>query len=213
MKEPIKNFNKRDYPNGHIIQRYGVKAPIYTTIGLESHNGIDIVAYYGCPILAVEDGIVVEVQDKLIGYGLHVKVLSDENEWVFGHLSKINVILGQRVYAGDVIGEMGNSGSVTSRGIYQWGNANPDKKGTHLHLGLRKFKRLVGELSSTNTYNMQYSSGIRGTILNHDSGNKGAVDFYDMLPDVVAVEQLNFIVSLMNKTIELLKKLIALKSK
>ena len=187
IKKPFAQFVKSDYPKGSVIQRYGVFAPIYPTVGLASHNGLDLVntigISYGTPICAVEDGIVVEVKDQPTGFGRHIKIISNENEWTYGHLSELNVVLGQRVYGGDIIGKMGNSGSVTSQGIYQWGGANPDKGGTHLHLGLRKFKPLIGTLSLSNSSNIQYSNGMRGTILNLDNGNKGAVDFYDILPD------------------------------
>ncbi len=208
MNKPFARFVKKDYPNGSIIQRYGVLATIYKTIGLDSHNGIDLVAPYGTPIFAVEDGIVFDGKDSPTGFGRHVKIISGENEWTYGHLSEINVIPDQRVYEGDIIGKMGNSGTTTSQGIAQWGGANPDRAGTHLHLGLRKFKRLVGEPSSVNTYNIQYLNGIRGTILDYNNGNKGAVDFYDMLPEgddeLIKIELLAQIVSLYKQIIEAL---------
>lgn len=187
INKPFADFIKADYPNGSIIQRYGVLATIYNTLGLASHNGLDFVntlnVSYGTPLFAVEDGIVVEVKDSPTGFGRHVRVLSGENEWTYGHLSETGVILGQRVVAGDIIGKMGNSGTTTSQGIAQWGGANPDKGGTHLHLGLRKVKLLIGEPSIANTYNLQYANGTRVLVLNTDNGNKGAVDFYDMLPE------------------------------
>ncbi len=218
IKRPFKDFVKLDYPNGSIIQRYGVTAPIYSTMGLASHNGVDFVntinTSYGTELFAVEDGIVVEVKESPIGYGRHVRLLSVDNEWTYGHLSEISVIVGQRVYAGDVVGKMGNSGSVTSQGIYQWGGANPDKGGTHLHLGLRKFKPLIGEPSANNTYTIQYLNGIRGTILNYENGNKGSIDpllldWGDDSNTVIGLQQTVVMLSL--KVIELLKKLLALK--
>lgn len=214
MNKPFAQFVKSDYPNGSIIQRYGILATIYNTIGLASHNGLDLVntlgVSYGTPILAVEDGIVAEVKDQPTGFGRHIRQISGENEWTYGHLSEINVILNQRVTKGDVIGKMGNSGTTTSQDIAQWGGANPDKGGTHEHIGLRKFKLLVGQLSMDNSYNIQYSNGMRGTILNYDNGNKGAVDFYDLLPeeqeDELKKSLLLQIVSLYKQIIEIMKK-------
>lgn len=211
IKKPFADFIKSDYPLGSIIQRYGVIATIYQTLGLISHPGIDLVntlgVSYGTPLLAVEDGIIVEVKDSPTGFGRHVRLLSNENEWTYGHLSETNVILGQRVVAGDIIGKMGNSGTTTSQGITQWGGANPDKGGTHLHLGLRKVKLLIGDPSITNTYNLQYSNGTRVLVLNTDNGNKGAVDFYDMLPED-SEEELKK--SLLLQIISLYKQIIAI---
>lgn len=208
LHKPFLQFINKIYPTGSIIQLFGIEAPIYPTLGLIGHNGLDLISFYGDTLFAVEGGTVVEVRDKLDGYGLHIKILSGENEWVYGHLSKISVVLGQEVNAGDPVGEMGNSGSVTSNGIYQWGSANPDKKGTHLHLGLRKFKKLI---EPSGSYNIQYATGLRGTILNPDNGYKGAINFSfdEETQDITQLQMI--VISLANQVIELLQKLLKLR--
>lgn len=86
------------------------------------HTGADMAGDYGTPIYASADGVVVEAGWGN-GYGRMVKIQHEFGlETLFGHLSKINVAVGQRVSRGDRIGAMGSSGRST---------------GTHLHYEVR----------------------------------------------------------------------------
>ena len=77
------------------------------------HHGVDIRLRTGEPIHAAFGGTV-RIASRMGGYGNCI-VLRHPNglETLYGHLSKINVKLGQQVTAGDVIGLGGNTGNST----------------------------------------------------------------------------------------------------
>lgn len=90
--------------------------------GGKLHAGMDISGTgYGSPIKAANNGIV--VISSYTGMNGHYIVIKHANGYFteYAHLSHRNVQKGQVVYAGDVIGGMGNTG-------YAWG--------VHLHYGL-----------------------------------------------------------------------------
>jgi murein DD-endopeptidase MepM/ murein hydrolase activator NlpD len=77
------------------------------------HGGIDIANSIGTPVLAASDGVVISA-GPYAGYGNMVKVKhSDGTVTLYGHLSSILVDPGQRVWAGDQIAKMGNTGNST----------------------------------------------------------------------------------------------------
>ncbi|PSB28954.1 M23 family metallopeptidase [Stenomitos frigidus] len=88
------------------------------------HNGTDLGAPMGTPVLAAADGKVA-LSDWLGGYGLAI-ILShqeDTRETLYGHLSQVFVKPGQWVEKGTVIGRVGSTGLST---------------GPHLHFELRQ---------------------------------------------------------------------------
>lgn len=184
LHAPIDNFDTRLHPLGDVTQYFGTNKELYskavcTVSGcLQGHNGWDIVAPHGTPIKAVMGGKVVEVKDNPNGYGKHVRLLCDtydgtpgKHEWVYGHLHRIDVVLGQTVARGTQIGLMGNTGFVVSGATPYWAT-NP-YAGTHLHLGVRCFIPWDG----TGTYNFSYPSGDKGTIKDYNNGYFGALNF------------------------------------
>ena len=104
-----------------ITSRYGWR--IHPVWGYRSfHTGIDIGADYGQPVYAAADGVVVDV-----GYmgadGVAIVIDHDHHiGTVYAHLSKTTVTPGDRVKAGDTIGEIGCTGWCT---------------GPHLHFEVR----------------------------------------------------------------------------
>jgi murein DD-endopeptidase MepM/ murein hydrolase activator NlpD len=77
------------------------------------HQGLDIAAPTGTPIVAPEDGVVLEAGPSG-GYG-NVVYLQHANGDVtlYGHMSKVLVQAGQIVLAGEVIAEVGSTGYST----------------------------------------------------------------------------------------------------
>jgi len=77
------------------------------------HWGIDIAAPTGTPILAPEDGVVLEAGPSG-GFG-NVIYLQHENGdvTVYGHMSEVLVEAGQIMLAGETIGEVGSTGYST----------------------------------------------------------------------------------------------------
>jgi murein DD-endopeptidase MepM/ murein hydrolase activator NlpD len=111
------------------------------------HHGVDILNPSGTPVLAVADGEVLVAGDDLTTvygaalnfYGNLVVIRLDKKldgqpvYVLYGHLSKILVVTGQRVSEGDVIAEVGMTGIAL---------------GPHLHLEVR-----VGQMSYKSTRN------------------------------------------------------------
>lgn len=76
--------------------------------GERKHEGVDIAAPFGTPLLAVADG---KIRVSLGGKGGNAVHIN--NTFYYAHLSKFAVVNGQMVKKGDVIGYVGNSGSAT----------------------------------------------------------------------------------------------------
>lgn len=74
------------------------------------HNGVDLRATVGTPVVAVADGIVRVSKNNPTGYGLYIVV--DHTGWgtLYAHLSKLLVTENTVVKAGDLIGLSGNTG-------------------------------------------------------------------------------------------------------
>ncbi|MGB8408268.1 MAG: M23 family metallopeptidase [Mycobacterium sp.] len=77
------------------------------------HGGIDLANAIGTPIVAVADGVVVDV-GPTAGYGAWVKIRhNDGTVTLYGHVNTWVVSVGQRVMAGDQIATIGNRGNST----------------------------------------------------------------------------------------------------
>jgi murein DD-endopeptidase MepM/ murein hydrolase activator NlpD len=77
------------------------------------HLGIDIAATEGTPIVAADTGVVTMAQGGWnYGYG-NVVMIDHGNGFItlYGHLSQINVVPCQPIYAGQLIGLAGNTGN------------------------------------------------------------------------------------------------------
>lgn len=86
------------------------------------HSGIDLAASYGSPIVATSDGVV-GTANWSGGYGLLVALDHGNGlQTRYGHMSRLNVVQGQQVHKGDVIGYVGSTGMST---------------GPHLHYEIR----------------------------------------------------------------------------
>ncbi len=105
------------------------------------HNGIDIAAAKGTPIVAAADGVVTQ-STVMSGYGNTI-VISHGNGYstLYAHLNSRNVSAGTKVRKGQVIATMGNTGSVV---------AGPGGDGTHLHFEVRRNGAPVDPLEHIN---------------------------------------------------------------
>jgi murein DD-endopeptidase MepM/ murein hydrolase activator NlpD len=78
-----------------------------------THQGQDISAARGTPVVAPYAGVITWVRYQRGGAGHYVVLdADDEHDYVFMHLRRgsIPVVAGQRIGAGDQIGEVGNTG-------------------------------------------------------------------------------------------------------
>ena len=177
----IKNYIHTNAPRGSVSQWFAENPDLYAFLGLAGHNGIDIVAPWGTPMYAVEDGIVADVKDTADGYGKHIRILSERSnsEWTFGHCSEIFVEVGQEVKAGHYMANMGRTGFVVSSndGNGFWKPFSNKYAGTHCHMGRR-------EIEFVKRGGWRYNDkSQRFKVLNYDNGFKGAVNFSHMMTD------------------------------
>ncbi|AIT59988.1 M23 family metallopeptidase [Corynebacterium doosanense] len=85
------------------------------------HSGMDIAGPIGTPILAAMGGTVID-SGPAQGYGNWIRIQHDDGSIaVYGHMSTLDVSVGQKVVAGQQIAGMGNEGFST---------------GSHLHFQL-----------------------------------------------------------------------------
>ncbi len=125
IKKPETKKKKKIYAS--IGSGYFVRPIIggVRTQGLHGHNGIDIGAPVGTPLLAAAKGTVLVAKNSGYngGYGKMV-IISHSNgtQTIYGHMNNVYVSNGQSVAQGEQIGESGNSGKST---------------GPHLHFEVR----------------------------------------------------------------------------
>ena len=96
------------------------------------HKAIDIASGGGGPILAAESGWIVASGWDGSGYGNRVIIdHGNGSRTLYAHLRVLNVVEGQSVNRGDILGEMGSTGRST---------------GTHLHFEIRQDTVLLNPL-------------------------------------------------------------------
>ena len=161
------------------------------------HSGIDIAAERGTPVIAAGSGKVIWAGYGLYSgipannndpYGLAVVILHDFGYLdqslytLYGHMSRIDVVRGQIVQTGDLLGQVGDTGFTT---------------GPHLHFEVRLGRNnffatynpelwmappvgwgvLAGRLTNTNRESLLTSHTI--IVRNLDTGKIWNVDSYD----------------------------------
>ncbi|HKW69720.1 MAG TPA: peptidoglycan DD-metalloendopeptidase family protein [Candidatus Dormibacteraeota bacterium] len=119
-------------PTAQISQRFGPTTywfePPYAGYS-HFHTGIDLVAPFGSPVYAADDGVVALVGTSSTGYGNYVVIAhSGGLDTLYGHLSTSLVHAGQTVTQGTAVGLEGSTGNST---------------GAHLHFELRIGQRPV----------------------------------------------------------------------
>ena len=92
-----------------------------------NHDGIDIPAARGTPVVATLEGVVAYAGNELSGYGNLIVVAHPKGFFsVYAH-NKVNLVReGQNVQQGEVIAKVGNTGRST---------------GPHLHFEFRYYDR------------------------------------------------------------------------
>jgi murein DD-endopeptidase MepM/ murein hydrolase activator NlpD len=106
---------------GWVTSPFGNRTSPFSGI-LKFHEGMDIAAQTGTPVVAPADGVIIKAGFST-GYGNMVEISHGYGlRTIFGHNSRLNVKAGQRVRRGDVISYVGDTGSST---------------GPHLHYEVR----------------------------------------------------------------------------
>lgn len=99
--------------NGRLLSRFGEREDPFSGEGA-LHAGVDISAGMGTPVHAAADGVIAHAEFGR-GYG-RVVIIDHGNgmqTW-YAHLSRFEVIPGQEIRRGEVLGYSGASGRVTS---------------------------------------------------------------------------------------------------
>lgn len=97
---------------GWVTSHFGNRTSPFSGI-LKFHDGMDIAAQTGTPVMAPADGVVVKAGFGT-GYGNMVEISHGYGiKTLFAHNSRLNVKAGQRVRRGDVVAYVGDSGSST----------------------------------------------------------------------------------------------------
>ncbi len=123
---PIKNTTKKD-----ITAKYGpMKHPILKSI--RHHDGIDIKAKTGTPIIATADGIISSASYEGKWGNLVIIQHTNEYQTLYSHLSKFNCKKEQKVKQGQIIGYSGATGMVT---------------GPHLHYAIKHNGEFVNPIN------------------------------------------------------------------
>lgn len=78
-----------------------------------NHNGVDFAAPLGADIKSFADGKVIDA-GPASGFGNWIRILhGDGSMTVYGHMSVLDVSVGDKVRAGDIIAKVGNEGFST----------------------------------------------------------------------------------------------------
>lgn len=145
MISPLKY---KKYQKTVITQPFGANPKNYAHHGIKGHNGIDFINghrkdCYGIGIVATHKGTVVRVVKNepmsTKGNGTYIDLIEGDKLYksVYWHLSEVLVDIGDKVRAGQLIGRMGNSGTVRPKPTDQQPYA-----GTHLHFGLYMYNKV-----------------------------------------------------------------------
>ena len=103
--QPVSNEDLTRMASG-----YGWRSDPFTK-ARKMHWGMDFTAPRGTPIYASGDGKIVRADNRSSGYGKHVRIDHGYGYIsLYGHMSKYNVTVGQKVKRGDLIGFVGSTG-------------------------------------------------------------------------------------------------------
>ena len=102
---------------GHLTGTFGQRMDPFSGEGA-FHTGVDISSQYGDSVRATADGIVIGASERA-GYGRLVVIDHGFGlSTYYGHLSTLNVVVGQQVRRGDVVGNVGVSGRSTGPHVH-----------------------------------------------------------------------------------------------
>ena len=92
------------------------------------HWGMDFVAPKGTPVYATGNGVIKKVSTLKVGHGKHIVIDHGFGyQTLYGHLSKFNVTVGQKVKRGEIIGYVGNTGTSTAAHLHYEVHKNGQK--------------------------------------------------------------------------------------
>ncbi len=163
--------------------------PSYSAGGLLGHTAIDESCGYGSPIASYVDGEVYSLftpqkpaSDGFTAIYALVRTPLEVFEWSVGHVSEIDVSIGETIHKGDVIGKEGNKGTVYSGNIKITlaMQAAGDKRGAHRHVQKRPVfatKSPTSNILYTSKGSYKDEDGYFYQVYNYNNGFVGCVDW------------------------------------
>lgn len=133
--------------------------------GRRVHEGIDVFAARGTPVLAVADGRVTRVGTNRLG-GNTVSVSSGKYSFYYAHLDSQLVSMGKSVRLGDTLGTVGNTGNAITTaphlhfGIYAPGRRSIDP------LHFFKNAPVLPALSQSDSSTLGTRIRVKGEVVN-----------------------------------------------
>ena len=121
-----------------VTTRSEYQFPLETTLGISQnyhslHKGVDLRSPRGTAVLAMDSGVVIEVEKIKVGYGHYVRIAhSGTMSSLYAHLDKVNVKPGDKVERGANIGSVGMTGRTS---------------GPHLHFEIYDGNKAVNPMS------------------------------------------------------------------
>ncbi len=168
--------------------KYTVSSPFLDTLNRNSpHTGIDISLPEGSQLQSVVSGYIEKVFDygsENAGKGIIIQG-NDGNEYVYGHMSQINVKEGQSIQDGQMIGLSGNTGHST---------------GSHLHFAVKNENGTYIDPTEMSRETANFDDkGFFGSIFekNIDTMNNSDFNFWEMVADKVANDLSQAVANLM----------------
>lgn len=169
-----KGYSYSHYDDFGDSRSYGYRRP---------HLGNDLMGSIGTPIIAIETGIVEAMGWNMYGgWRIGIRSLDKKRYYYYAHLRKdkpyhVDMELGKRVQAGDVIGYLGMTGYSTKE------NTNNIKK-PHLHVGMELIfdesqKECVSEIW-IDMYNIIRLLQKNRSAVKKNEENKQYYRFYNM---------------------------------
>lgn len=162
-----------------ISQRFGEGAEWYKAkLGIPYHNGVDITANRGIPIVFPADAIVLTVRDTIdesyrgtehsAGNYVRFATQSEKEDVILIHrflhmLQDIPVQVGLNYVAGDILGYIGSTGFST---------------GYHTHWDILRAERLPEDWKGSYDYLV---AGRKYKTLDKNNGTGGLFDFFDLV--------------------------------
>ena len=98
--------------------------------GNRKHAGVDIAVACGTPLIAPDNGKVIEAGFQEDGCGGRIKIDHGDYSTRYCHLQKIEVEVGEKIFKGERIGEVGGEPGTTGAGT--------STSGCHLHMEVQK---------------------------------------------------------------------------
>ena len=123
--------------NGAITSNFGTRENPFSGYGAETHPGMDFKGNMGDPVKSTANGKV-SMAGYNGGYGNCIVIDHGyELQTLYGHLSKINVKIGDEVKIGDVIGEIGSTGRSTGPHLHYEVHFKGEKVNPELYLNFK----------------------------------------------------------------------------